>query len=158
MAMGHIHSLSLVLLLLLVGCRAEPKKSSGVQERLNETALLLDTDSIDSIKLVHSLPGEHWPRITLDSLVNGGTYALQLSRSAIELHSGELAEAFRSADASNSKWSGEVNWAIVLYDQGGKERARIGFDESGHNGYIGADAVQLKGSGIAKWARRTLPK
>jgi rhodanese-related sulfurtransferase len=159
--MRHTHSLSLALfpVLLLMGCQVQPKQpSSAAQKRLNEVAFLLDVDSIDAIRVVHSPPAEHPIRITLDTLVSaGGSYVLQLQRTPVELHSQELAEALRSADALNSTWSGEVNWAVVLYNVDRKEMVRIGLDESGRNGYVGADAVRLN-SGLVEWARSMLPR
>ena len=125
---------------------------------MNNVALLLDTNSIDVIRIVHAPPAEHPFRITLDSLIAGGPYSLELSGTGLELHSHKLAEAFRSADVSSSKWSGEVTWALVLQDRAGNEVIRIGFDESGQNGYVGKDAVRMKGTGVATWARKALPE
>lgn len=148
-----------VSLLSLTGCQTGVRKPvSQYQGKLNEAAFLLETNSISAIQLVHSPQMEHPFRITLDSLVAGSAYSLKLSGQALDTRASKLAEALRSSDAVGSAdWNGDVTWGIVLYNNSGKEVVRIGFDNSGRNGYLGTQAVRLNGR-LLKLATKMLPE
>ena len=152
-------SLSLILLLVVLGCHRQPDRTqSGAQERLNRAALLLDSNSIELVKIAHE-PGriEHPFQVTLDALVSGGTaQLLEVRGPALNPHSHDLANALRKAEVAKASWSGDVNWAVVLYDSKGKEVVRIGFDESGRNGYVDSDAVHMS-AGLLNWAQSVMP-
>lgn len=150
----------ITFLLVLGGCQTQPPPSSSSsqpQARLDAVALLLDSNSIDSVRIVHDPPGaEHPSRITLDALAEGGAnYTLEIRGRAIEPHRRTLAQALRSADARPSTWSGDVNWAVVLYGRTGKEVLRIGLDESGRNAIIDSAQVRVD-AGLLRWAESVL--
>jgi hypothetical protein len=76
---------------------------------------------------------------------------------ALNPHLHELAVAFRDSKASQVSWSGDISWALALYDRAGNEVIKIGFDDSGRNGFVDSNAVRLNG-GLLKWAKSVLPR
>ena len=147
-----------VLVLVLAGCKSAPKILTSLpQNKLNHAALLLDSESIGAIRVVHSPPSEHPSRIALDALLLHSPYSLELSETALDARRSRVAVALRSSDAVNADWSGDVNWGMVLYDHSGKEMIRIGFDESGRRGFVGTDAVRMNDN-LLGLCRKLMPE
>ena len=146
-----------VPLLILFACGTRRTESSAVQGELGRGALLLDSNSIDYVQVAHEPHIEHPVRVTVAGLLGGSSYMLRLSGPGLDPHSRALAGAMRESNASPSQWSGEVYWAVALYNRNGKETLRIGINESGRNGYIGDQAVLFQNDKLLKWMKSVLP-
>lgn len=147
-----------VAVLILIGCGKQTQQSNSVaQNELSRGALLLDSNSIDYVQVAHEPNIEHPVRVTVSGLIKGSSYMLKLSGPGLSPHSKALATALRESDASPSQWSGEVYWAVALYDRNGKETLAIGLDDSGRNGYIGTQAAHFQNDRMLKWMKSVLP-
>jgi hypothetical protein len=154
--MKHFFALGLAMFVTACGCNdASSQPASPVQQKLDAAALLVDNRSVGIAKILYSPPRESPSRITLDSLVAGAPYALQLSSSAVQEHSRGLGNALRKTHPSHTNWSGGVNLAVVLYNQSGDEILRAGFEESDCKGYVGSEPVQAT-CDLLNWGKSLL--